>query len=87
MYYGIVPGRYDPRILEFTRVPGRRNEGIRSVEDHERMRVGCNIPPQRIRAGDVAVKRRSGRRGPGNEKGIWLASKPLVVAVTSVPRG
>jgi hypothetical protein len=40
------------------------------------MRIGCNIPPQRIRAGDVAVKRRSGTRGLGNEKGNMVGFQP-----------
>jgi len=39
------------------------------VENHERLRIGCHIPPQRIRAGDVTVKRCRGTRGLGNEKG------------------
>jgi hypothetical protein len=39
------------------------------VENHERMRIGGYIPPQRIRTSDVAVKRRTGTRGVGNEKG------------------
>src|SRR5688572_6846922 len=68
MYYRIVPCRHDPRILAFTRVPRRRNEAVRSVENHERMRIGCNIPPQGICTSDVAVKHRTGTRGFGNEK-------------------
>jgi hypothetical protein len=39
------------------------------VENHERRRIGGDIPPQRIRASDVAVKPRAGIRGCGEEKG------------------
>jgi hypothetical protein len=38
------------------------------VENHERRRIGDDIPPQWIRPSDVAVKLRAGIRGSGEEK-------------------
>src|SRR5262245_55593665 len=77
MYYRIVPGRHDLRVLAFTRVPRRRNEAVRSVENHERLRIGGNIPPQRIRTSDVAVEPRAGSPGCDNEKGNVIGVQPI----------
>src|SRR4029079_2865153 len=64
----IVPGRPDSRVLALARVPRRRNEAVRPVEDNERRRVTYALPPQRIRTSNVAVKCSNGPPGVGTHE-------------------
>jgi hypothetical protein len=72
----IVPGRHDSRVLAFARVPRRRNEAVRSLEDNERCPVTYALPPQRVRASNVAVKRSRSAPSVGKHKGNVVRIQP-----------
>src|SRR5688572_7890588 len=63
--YRIVPARHDSRVLALARLPRRRNEAVRSLENNERCRVTYALPPQRVRTSNVAMKRSNSAPGVG----------------------
>ena len=53
----IVPGWDNLARLGLGGVPARRDIGVRTLKDHQRLGVGCGLTPDRVGARDVAAQR------------------------------